>query len=92
MCELAYLRGPAMFDVATKAHEAQMQERSRAEKEGATAQQAWSLSFDRWPEVLRREAELHSFFVICAVENGQDVLSRARSSLYHFVGMPPKGH
>jgi hypothetical protein len=58
ICELAYyLRGPAMFDVATKAHEAQVQERSRAEQEGATAIQAWSLSSDRWSEVLRREAD-----------------------------------
>lgn len=58
ICELAYyLRGPAMFDVATKAHEAQVQERSRAENAGATPEQAWSLSFARWSEVLRREAD-----------------------------------
>lgn len=57
ICELAYyLRGPAMWDVATKAHEAQLQERLRAEREGATAQQAWSASYDRWLETLRAEA------------------------------------
>jgi len=56
ICELAYyLRGPAMFDVATKAHDAQTLERSRAEKAGATAEEAWSLSFQRWSDVLRTE-------------------------------------
>jgi hypothetical protein len=57
ICELAYyLRADAMCDVATKAHEAQAQERNRAEREGATAEQAWSASFDRWVEILRAEA------------------------------------
>lgn len=58
ICELAYyLRGPAMFDVATKAHEAQEQERSCAEREGVTTEEAWSRSAERWSEVLRRETK-----------------------------------
>jgi hypothetical protein len=57
MCELAYyLRADAMCEVATKAHEAQVQERLRAEREGATAEQAWCASSDRWSEILRAEA------------------------------------
>jgi hypothetical protein len=57
MCELVYyLRGPATFAVATKAHEAEVEERRRAENEGVTAQQAWSAGYERWSEVLRREA------------------------------------
>lgn len=57
ICELAYyLRGPAMCEAATKAHEAQVQERLRAESDGATAQQAWSASYARWSEILRAEA------------------------------------
>jgi hypothetical protein len=58
ICELAYyLRGPAMFDVATKALQAQIEERNRAEREGVAPDQAWSLSFDRWSEVLCTEAD-----------------------------------
>jgi len=57
MCELAYyLRGPAKFDVATKAHDAEIEARRRAEKEGVTAQQAWSAGYERWSDVVRTEA------------------------------------
>lgn len=58
ICELGYyLRGPAMFAVATKAHEAQVQERSRFEKEGVPTDKAVLLSIRRWFEVLHNEGD-----------------------------------
>ncbi len=58
VCELAYyLRGPAMLAAATKAHEAEIEERSRAEEKGATTEGAFLSGFERWSEVLRMETD-----------------------------------
>lgn len=75
-----YLRGPAMFETATKAHRAEMEERNRAEKEGATAAHAWSVGFQRWSEVLNKEAhDPKKMWAVSDADAFAEVLHRAIS-------------
>lgn len=73
-----YLRGPALCEAAAKAHMAQIQEQNRAEKEGATGMEAWSLGYERWSEVLRRESDDPSkLWAISEIDVFAEVIVRA---------------